>query len=712
MRRQPRYGPGDKIGGRYQVHQALMGGMGEVYLCLDLETIQPYALKTFQQRFLGDPQKLRAIFEQEVATWVALEKHPNIVRCFYMTILDNQPFMILEWIAGEEGKGADLRGWLRRGPLDLRTALDFSIDICRGLIHAQQKQPGMVHRDLKPENILIAQGRLAKITDFGLAQIVQSAELEISRVERGVAGRQSLMGQEGIVGTPPYMAPEQWRGERLDARTDIYALGCILYEMLTGGSPFKATTLNGLRRQHLEAATPKLATSQDLPSGLDTLLAGCLAKRREERLATAGDLLQQLVLIYQQEFAEPPKAIPIGEDFTTVDYNNRGVTYTNLQYYDEALADYGRAIQLDPTHTRAYSNRGNTYELLQRYDEALVDYAHAIRLDPSYAQAYNNRGVIYYNLQRYDKAMADHNRAIELDPALAEAYNNRGNTLSSLQCYDEALADYTQTIQLAPSYARAYVNRGLTYAKLQRNDEALADYTRAIQLDPTFAPAYFNRGNTYRNLQQYDEALADYSRVIQLDPNYASAYHYRGFTHYNLRQYNEGLTDLTQAIQLDSTNAQAFYNRGLIHTDFQQYEEALVDFSQAIQLDPTNAQAYNNRGSTYRNLQQEEKALTDYDKAIQLDPTLVEVYTNRGNTHRNLRRYDEALADYSQAIQLDPDYIQAYYNRSLIYYSLQRYKEAVADLDQVIQLDPDYPQAFNNRGLTHADPPLVLWTRS
>ena len=119
MRPTPRYQPGDKIGGRYQVHQALMGGMGEVYLCLDLEEMYPYALKTFQQRYQTNAQRLRVAFEREVATWVALEKHPNIVRCFYMDTLDNQPFMVLEWIAGEPGRGTDLQGWLRRGPLGL-----------------------------------------------------------------------------------------------------------------------------------------------------------------------------------------------------------------------------------------------------------------------------------------------------------------------------------------------------------------------------------------------------------------------------------------------------------------------------------------------------------------------------------------------------------------------------------------------------------------
>jgi serine/threonine-protein kinase len=168
---QPRYKPGDLIDRRYQVHKVKMGGMGEVYLCLDLETMQPYALKTFQQRYLINP-KISEIFENEIATWVALERYPNIVRCFHMDILENQPFMFLEWIVGKEGWDSDLRSWLKYSPLNLRLALDFTIDVCRGLIYAQKKLPGLVHRDLKPENILISQDHLAKITDFGLAQIM------------------------------------------------------------------------------------------------------------------------------------------------------------------------------------------------------------------------------------------------------------------------------------------------------------------------------------------------------------------------------------------------------------------------------------------------------------------------------------------------------------------------------------------------------------
>jgi tetratricopeptide (TPR) repeat protein len=631
MNPQLRYQPGDKIGGRYQVHQALMGGMGEVYLCLDLETIQPFALKTFQQRYQTNAQRLRRAFEKEVSTWVALEKHPNIVRCFYMKPLDNQPFMILEWIAGEPGRGPDLRGWLRRGPLDLRFALDFAIDICRGLIHAQEKQPGLVHRDSKPENILIAQGGLAKVTDFGLAEIVQEAGLELDAAGVETDGRQSIVGRKGIVGTPPYMAPEQWRGESLDQRTDIYALGCMLYEVLTGAPPFQVgfvpTTpqrfqrwLSEMQAQHESNPIPALPAS--LPAAADNLLQSCLAKARTERPSNLSDLLRQLETLYRRQFATAPRAAPAAEEFTAVAYNNRGSTYAALQRYDEALGDYRRAIALDPHYATAYANRGNTYSDLQRYDEALRDYRRAIELDPRYAVAYVNRGVAYHALKRYDEALRDFNQAIQLNPNYALAYSSRGSTYSDLQRYDEALRDHSQAIKLGPNFARAYSNRGANYSDLQRYDEALRDFSRAVELDPGYATAYYNRGVTYSDLQRYDEALGDFSRAIELDPNLAQAYVGHGATFHALQRYDEALRDFRRAIGLDPNLAQAYYNRGSTYAALQRYDEALRDLSRAIELDPNYAQAHFNLGALLANTGQLRESLPYLEKAAQLgDPS-------------------------------------------------------------------------------------------
>jgi serine/threonine protein kinase len=212
-----RYRKGDKIGNRYLVHKALAGAMGEVYLCPDLQHMLPYALKTFQARYLTSP-KAREYFEREAGAWVSLEKHPNVVRCFYLAKLDNTPFLLLEWVAGAEGDGTDLRDGLERhGPLKPRLALEFTLDVCRALEHAERKVPGFVHCDIKPEDVPVAQGQLAKLTDFGLAKMVRDAGLvpdDFARDPRTVPGRAGAARRATSVPPAARVAPAAHRSER------------------------------------------------------------------------------------------------------------------------------------------------------------------------------------------------------------------------------------------------------------------------------------------------------------------------------------------------------------------------------------------------------------------------------------------------------------------------------------------------------------------
>jgi len=520
MEAETQYRRGDKIGGRYEVDKVLVGGMGEVYLCLDLKWNTPFALKTFQARYLQNAN-LRDSFEREVATWVALEKHPNIVRCFYMDLIDDRPFMILEWIASDESIGTDMRSWLRKGPLDYRLALGFALDVCRGLSYAAQKMPGIVHRDLKPDNVLIAQGPIAKITDFGLAKVFQEANVQLAN---GASEAPRVYRTSNKGGTPLYMAPEQWRGEELDARTDIYAVGCILYEMLTGQWPFAAERVDALRDKHLHAPIPKLTNDASDFGAANQVIQRCMAKRKEERFGTADELLHDLCVIYEQQFSESPNSVDISEEFTAVDHNNRGLTYSHLRQYEEALSDYTNAIRLDPTFAGAYSNRGLAYEILRRYPEALADFTQSITLDPTYAKAHYNRGHVYETLGQYDDSLVDYSAAIRIAPSSAASWYNRGNTYLHMQRFEEVLSDFTHAIELDPDDAHAFNNRGYAYGCVRRYDEALADLNHAIAMDSTSPHAYFSRGTTYVNMQRFDDALADFRHVIQLDPMNRDAY--------------------------------------------------------------------------------------------------------------------------------------------------------------------------------------------
>lgn len=191
-----RYKIGDRIGGRYEVLAVHRGSMGVVYGTFDQKEQLPRALKTLQERFASKPG-MRNLFADEAATWVRLEKHPFIVRAYLVEQYDGRPYVITEYVRGEEGMGGDLQAWLGHPRLTLKLAMEMALQIAQGMQHAVRKIPGLVHRDLKPANILVDGRARAMVTDFGL---VCAAEAE--------------------AGTSTYMAPEQWRGELLDARTD------------------------------------------------------------------------------------------------------------------------------------------------------------------------------------------------------------------------------------------------------------------------------------------------------------------------------------------------------------------------------------------------------------------------------------------------------------------------------------------------------------
>ncbi|HCM67906.1 MAG TPA: hypothetical protein DIS62_02805, partial [Candidatus Kerfeldbacteria bacterium] len=201
------YKVGDKIGDRYEVSAIHHGAMGVVYGCFDHQTKLPRALKTVRSRHLQDRLVL-SLFEDEASVWISLEKHPYIVRAYLVERFNKLPYVITEYVRGPEGMEGDLRGWLGHPRLTLPVAVAMALQIAQGMQHAVRKVQNLVHRDLKPANILVNGDGKAMVTDFGLVNSAESG-----------------------AGTPAYMSPEQWREDALDARSDIYAYGCILFEM-------------------------------------------------------------------------------------------------------------------------------------------------------------------------------------------------------------------------------------------------------------------------------------------------------------------------------------------------------------------------------------------------------------------------------------------------------------------------------------------------
>ena len=231
-------------------------------------------------------------------------------------------------------------------------------------------------------------------------------------------------------------------------------------------------------------------------------------------------------------------------------YFMRGSTCYDLGLYDLAIANYNKAIQLEPNAANAYNNRGLAKARLGQHFAAISDFEKAIQLKPTLAEAYNNRGNAKADLGQHLAAISDYDKAIQLKPTLAEAYNSWGNAKADLGQYFAAISDHDKAIQLKPTLAEAYNNRGLAKAELGQHFAAISDFEKAIQLKPDYAGAYINRGLAKARLGQHFAAISDFEKAIQLKPTLAEAYLNRGITKALLKRNWDAKQDLQTALRI------------------------------------------------------------------------------------------------------------------------------------------------------------------
>ena len=246
------------------------GGMGEVYRARDLTLKRDVAIKVLPEYWSRDPERLHR-FEQEAQAAAALN-HPNIVSIFHVGQFDGSPYIVTELLQGET-----LRDHLRDGPMRLREAIDVGVDMARGLAAAHDA--GIVHRDLKPENIFLTKDGRVKILDFGLAKLnPRNVHRVLMAPPRAFRQQTTVPGH--VLGTVGYMSPEQVRGQPTDARSDIFAAGAVLYEMLTGRRAFRKTTSAETMTAILNEDPARIRRcAPNLPPGLQRIVSRCLSKR-------------------------------------------------------------------------------------------------------------------------------------------------------------------------------------------------------------------------------------------------------------------------------------------------------------------------------------------------------------------------------------------------------------------------------------------------
>jgi len=563
------YPPGTRIAGRYEIAgRPLMGGMGIVYICLDTETDRPVALKTFRPEFLPD-RAARDRFLREGTVWVDLGAHPHVVRCYQVFKLNvrDEVYLVLELVGKEPGReDASLRSWLAPGqPLPVEQTLLFALQIARGMKHATDVIPGFVHRDLKPENVLVGADHLSgaptnrlRVTDFGLATILQEAAPHITKTasdtQHGTRNKQHAIRNtqltHGAVGTPLYMAPEQWQRQPVTAATDVYALGCILYEMLAGQRAVPAHSLTALQRVHCAGQV------RPLPEGLSAtvgqIVTRCLAVELGERYRDWGQVEAALAAAYE-DLADRPAPQP--EPAALVSraqrvaagwsYSEMGASYLYIGKAEVAAGYFERAQEVGSAEGEqelegtalnnlgeVYRNLGDAHRAIGYYEQAL---AIAIEIGDRRGEgnALGNLGIAYFQLGDARRVIQFCEQALVIRREIGDrrgqgidlgnlglAYAALGNARRAIGYYEQQLV-VTREIGDRRGDGNALGNLGSAYLQLGDARRAVGYYEQALEIAleigdrrgqgtdlNNLGEAYRNLGDAHRAIGYYEQALA------------------------------------------------------------------------------------------------------------------------------------------------------------------------------------------------------------
>ncbi len=412
---------------------------------------------------------------------------------------------------------------------------------------------------------------------------------------------------------------------------------------------------------------------------------------------------------YPEAIAEFTKAIELNPGFRNA-WKVRASTYALMNQWDKAIADCSKVIELNPQNALSWNLRGWAYSESTRYDKSIADLSHALELDSTIASIWNNRGWAYFGLEQHNKAIADFSKAIELNSDLPEPVIGLGMVYTNLKKWDKAFAQLSKAIKLDPKFVMAWSNRGSAYGQLGSWDKAIADYSKAIELDPKNALSWSERGRAYGKLGEWNKSVSDCSKAIELDPKFLAAWCNRGCAYERLGELDKAIADCSKALELDPKEATAWNTRAAAFADMGQWDKAIADSSRAIECNPMLALGWCNRGLALAHTNQFDKAIADLTRSLELDSKDSSAWNHRGWTYGRLKQFDKAIADFSEAIELDPKRALFWNNRGWAYSHAEQWDKAIADFSRALELDAKYADAWQNRGGVYMD--LHQWNNA